>query len=82
LTHLQRVVPEAPLPFPHVLSDLTATMPGGIKHKFDTFGFFVAFNEGGVSGEEIGTALNIFGNFIGNEVLPVFKDFFSNLLDA
>jgi hypothetical protein len=76
LTHLKRVVPETPLPFPHILSDLTGTMPGGVKHRFATFGFFVAFNEGGVSGEEIGHALNIFGDFIGNEVLPLFKEFF------
>jgi hypothetical protein len=76
LTHLQRVVLETPLPFPHVLSDLTGTMPGGVKHRFVTFGFFAAFNEGSVSGEEIFTALNVFGDYIGNEVLPLFKKFF------
>src|ERR1022692_2099038 len=26
LTHLQRVIPETPLPFPHILSELTGTM--------------------------------------------------------
>ena len=51
-------------------------MPDGIKHTFATFGSYVAFSEGAVSGREIGTALNVFGDFIGYEVLPLFQKFF------
>lgn len=76
LTHLQRVIPETPLPFPHILSELSGVMPDGVKHRFTTFGFFVALHEEGVSVEEIGTALNLLGDYIGNEVLPLFQHLF------
>jgi hypothetical protein len=77
LTNLKRVVIEGePLPFPHILSDLKGTMPDGVKHTFVTFGFYVALGESVVSGSEIGTALNLFGDYIGNEVLPLFEKFF------
>jgi hypothetical protein len=46
------------------------------KGRLVTFGFYIAFNEGSVSGAEIGTALNMFGDFIGYEVLPLFGKFF------
>lgn len=77
LTHLKRVVVEdEPLPFPHILSNLTGIMPDGAKHIFVTFGFYVAFDESVVSGSEIGTALNVFGDHIGHEVVPLFQKFF------
>ena len=75
LTTLQRVIPQTPLHFPHVISQLAGTMPDGVRHTFVTFALFVAFNEGSVAGQEIGTALNVLGNYIGNEVLPLFKEF-------
>ena len=77
LTNLKRVVIEDdPLPFPHILGDLKGIMPDGVRHTFATFGFYVAFDESIVSGAEIGTALDVFGEHLGNEVLPMFNKFF------
>jgi len=77
LTNLRRVVVEdEPLPFPHLLSDLTGIMGNGAKHTIAAFGFFVAFDESVVSGSEIGTALNVFADHIGHKVLPLFEKFF------
>jgi hypothetical protein len=77
LTNLKRVVIEdEALPFPHILSSVKGIMPDGARHTFVTFGFYVAFNESLVSGSEIGTALNVFGDYIGYEVFPLFQQFF------
>lgn len=76
LTNLQREIYNDSLQFPHIKSNVTATVGDGITHTVLSFGFFIAFDESVISGMEIGTALNIFGNYIGDEVLPLFKNFF------
>jgi hypothetical protein len=77
LTNLERAVLEdEPLRFPHLLGDLTGIMPDGVKHTFTPYGSYIAFSEDAISGGEIGTALNVFGDFIGSEVLPLFQRFF------
>ncbi len=75
LTALKRVVIENELlTFPHILSDLKGVMPDGARHRFATFAFYISFDEGIISGKEIGTTLNFFGDYIVYEVLPRFQE--------
>ncbi len=77
LTNLKReVLEDQPLPFPHILTDMKGILPSGIRHNLVTFAFYVAIEERIVSGKEIGTVLDVFGNFILKELLPLFQKFF------
>ena len=69
-------IEDEPLPFPHILSDLNGMTPSGYSHRFVTFAFYVAINEGVVSGKEVGAVLDVFANYILKEVLPLFEKFF------
>jgi hypothetical protein len=77
LTHLEKTThPTDPLPFPHLTSDVVGIGDDGSRRVFETHSFYIAFNELPVAGQEIGTALDLFGNFIGHELLPQFQPFF------
>lgn len=69
------IKPYEPCPFPHIELEITRVRGGDVVPGERLLAYLV-YKEGIVKGVEVTASLEILANYIGNEVLPLFEEFF------